>query len=322
MILITGVAGFIGFSLAKSLLEDGRVVIGIDNINNYYDIKLKNSRLKNLRKFNSFTFYRCDINNEKKFKKIITDHENINYVIHLAAQAGVRYSITNPFCYAKNNLYGHISIQENIQQIKNLKHFIFASSSSVYGLNSPPFSENLHVNTPTSLYAATKIANESIAHYYSFFKGIPSTGARFFTVYGPWGRPDMIPFKFAQSLLKGLPITIYNKGNMLRDFTYIDDIVNILKLLLYKTPEINHNNVPFALYNIGAGKNYTVLEFVKYLEKYLNVKAKLEYHDTFKCDVSSTQACTKNLKKIIGNYEFITLETGVQKFANWYVNYQ
>jgi len=322
MILITGVAGFIGFSLAKSLLEDGMEVIGIDNINNYYDTKLKNSRLKILQKFSSFIFYKCDINNKQKLKKIITDYENISYVVHLAAQAGVRYSITNPFCYAKNNLYGQISIQENIQEIKNLKHFIFASSSSVYGLNIPPFSENLHVNSPTSLYAATKIANEVIAHYYSFFKGIPSTGVRFFTVYGPWGRPDMIPFKFADALLQGLPITIYNKGNMLRDFTYINDIVNILKILLYKVPNMNKNNVPFSLYNIGAGQNYTVLEFVKYLEKYLNVKSKIEYHDTFKCDVSSTQACTKSLNKLIGNYKFVNLEEGIKEFAHWYINYK
>ncbi len=334
--LITGSAGFIGFHLSKRLLESGYGVIGLDNINDYYDINLKiarNEQLENLAKNNEykFKFFKVDIENKELIDKIFQKFK-IDNVINLAAQAGVRYSIKNPNAYIKSNLSGFGNILEMCRNYK-VKHLIYASSSSVYGGNKKfPFSEDDSVDHPISLYAATKKANELMAHSYSHLYDLPTTGLRFFTVYGPWGRPDMALFLFTKSIIENKPIKIFNHGNMIRDFTYIDDIIESIFRVIKKIPRpsIKSNNeclssssswAPYKVFNIGNSKPVPLMEFINEIEKSLGIQAKKEYLDMQPGDVSSTSADTSKLEKWVNYKPNTSINKGISEFINWYRNF-
>ena len=332
-IIITGAAGFIGYHLTKRLLDEKIAVIGIDNINSYYDIGLKKARLDQLNKTSfkkkvTFKFYQEDINNQSKINDIF--EKNIpDIVINLAAQAGVRYSIENPSAYIQTNLVGFSNILESCRNY-GTKYFIYASSSSVYGGNTKmPFSEEQGVDHPISLYAATKRSNELIAHSYSHLYSIPSIGLRFFTVYGPWGRPDMALFKFTKAILEEKPIDIFNFGNHTRDFTYIDDIVEgIIKTI--DSPSTGNNNwnsikpdpatskAPWCIYNIGNNKPVKLMDYVKALEKALGKKAKINFLPLQPGDVPDTYANVDNLKKKFNYKPATSVIEGVSNFVKWY----
>jgi len=329
-ILITGVAGFIGFSLASKLLKKNFSVIGVDNINNYYDKKLKINRLKEIRnlKTKKFIFYKVDISSKKRMRKIFLK-EKITHVVNLAAQAGVRYSLKNPYAYIDNNLVGFFNILHMSKEFK-IRHLIYASTSSVYGMNKKlPFAENQGVNHPLQLYAATKRANELMAHSYSYLYQIPTTGLRFFTVYGPWGRPDMALFLFVRNMLKNKPINIFNNGNHKRDFTYIDDIVNGIYKIIFKIPnsknfkklQPNNSSAPFRILNIGNSKKVKLLSFIKEIENNLKVKAKKRYLNLQKGDVIDTWSNTREIKKITNFKSKITYKTGIKRFIKWFKKY-
>ena len=330
-IFITGTAGFIGFSLAKALLEDNHSVCGYDGITNYYDVKLKNNRNKILKKYKKFSFTRGMLENKKLLNKAVVNFKP-EIIIHLAAQAGVRYSIDKPRTYLSSNIMGTYNIIELAHKVK-VKHLMIASSSSVYGANKKtPYSENDSVKLQMSIYASTKLATESIAHSYSHIWKVPTTVLRFFTVYGPWGRPDMALFKFTKSILEGKKIDIYNKGNLYRDFTYIDDIVNGVSLLIKKIPKYKKNpslnNIdslssvaPFRIINIGNSKKIKLLDFIKVIENNLGKKAFRNYMPMQKGDVFMTLANTKLLKKITGFIPKTNYKEGVRKFIEWYLDY-
>ena len=329
-ILITGSSGFIGFHLTKSLLENNHKVYGYDSMNNYYDIKLKKARLNILKKFNNFKFTKANIENEKKLNKVFKKFKP-KIVIHLAAQAGVRYSIDKPRVYLKSNITGTFNIIEASHKIK-VKHLIMASSSSVYGANKKiPFKEIDKTESQLSIYAATKKANESMAHSYSNIWKVPITMLRFFTVYGPWGRPDMALFKFTKGILNNKKIDIYNKGKMYRDFTYIDDVINGIKLLINKKPnnkklkKYNKDSLspvaPFRILNIGNTKKVFLLNFIKQIEKELGKKGIRNYMPLQKGDVKQTLSDTNLLKKITGYNPKTDYKSGIKKFINWDKNY-
>ena len=329
-ILVTGSSGFIGFHLSKLLLEDGNKVHGIDCMNNYYDVKLKRARLNILNKYKNFSFIKTNIENEKKLKDTFKKFKP-KIVIHLAAQAGVRYSINKPRVYLDSNINGTFNVIEASHKNK-VKHLIMASSSSVYGANkSVPFKEVDKTETQLSIYAATKKANESMAHSYSNIWKIPITMLRFFTVYGPWGRPDMALFKFTKGILKNKKIDIYNYGKMYRDFTYIDDIVNGIKLLINKAPNINQKNkykndslsqvAPFRILNIGNTKKVYLLNFIKQIELVLKKKAIRNYMPLQKGDVKQTVSNTKLLKQITGYNPKTNYKIGIKNFITWYKEY-
>ena len=329
-ILITGSSGFIGFHLSKLLLENNHKVHGFDSMNSYYDVKLKNSRLKILRKYKKFTFSKGQLENRKKLDSIFKKFKP-NIVIHLAAQAGVRYSIDKPRVYLDSNVTGTFNIIEASHRVK-VKHLMMASSSSVYGANeSIPFKETDKTETQLSIYAATKKANESMAHSYSNIWKIPITMLRFFTVYGPWGRPDMALFKFTKGILNNKKIDIYNYGKMYRDFTYIDDVVNGIKLLINKSPNIKQRKkfkndslspvAPFRILNIGNTKKVYLLNFIKQIELELGKKAKRNYMPLQKGDVKETLSNTNLLKKITGYNPKTNYKSGVKKFITWYKEY-
>ena len=328
-ILITGSAGFIGFSLAYSFLKDGYNVIGIDNINNYYSIKLKRDRLKILNKFKKFKFLKLDIRNKKKLFESLKN-QNIHSVYHFAAQAGVRHSLVHPEDYSSNNLVGFFNIMDLSKSIK-VKHFIFASTSSVYGLNRKlPFTEIDPVNHPSQFYAATKRANELMAHSYSCVYKMNCTGVRFFTVYGPWGRPDMALFKFVDNILKNKPIEVFNFGKHTRDFTYIDDVVNCLKKIRLKYPKKNKNfnesnpsssSSSFQILNIGNQKKVKLMDYIKEIEINLRLKSKKIYFTLQKGDIATSYSRMINTKKII-KYNFkYDYKLGIKLFVNWFKNY-
>ena len=330
-IFITGTAGFIGFSLAKTLLENNHNVCGYDGITDFYDIKLKNNRNKILKKYKKFTFVRGMLENKNLLNKTIVNFKP-EIIIHLAAQAGVRYSIDKPRTYLSSNIIGTFNVIELAHKIK-IKHLMIASSSSVYGANKKtPYCENDSVKSQMSLYASTKLATESIAHAYSNLWRIPTTVLRFFTVYGPWGRPDMALFKFTKSILKGEKIDIYNKGNLYRDFTYIDDIVDGISSLIKKIPKSEKNSrlnridslstvAPFRIINIGNSKKIKLLDFIKAIETSLGKKALRNYMPMQKGDVFMTLANTKLLKKMTGIIPKINYKVGVRKFIEWYLDY-
>ncbi len=329
-VFITGSAGFIGFHLSKYLLDKRINVHGYDSMNNYYDVKLKKSRLGLLKKYNNFTFTRNKLENADSLKKSILKFKP-DYIIHLAAQAGVRYSIQKPRVYLTSNIEGTYNIIE-FAKIAKVKHLIIASSSSVYGANKKiPFKEIDKTDTQLSIYAATKKSTESIAHSYSNIWNVPITMLRFFTVYGPWGRPDMALFKFTKGILNKKRIDIYNKGKMYRDFTYIDDIVKGIYLLINKPP--NHKQkgkfkkdtlspiAPFRILNIGNTKKVYLLNFIKTLEKELKIKAIRNYMPMQKGDVKQTLSDTNLLKKITGYNPKTKYQDGIKKFLNWYLEY-
>ena len=316
-ILVTGCAGFIGHSLTKKLLDETKSkIIGIDNINNYYSVKLKNHRLKNLKKNNKFKFYKKDIN-DYSFLNRLFKKEKINYVIHLAAQAGVRESRINPKKFLESNIKGFFNVLE-ISRIHKVKHFIFASSSSVYGDQKKfPINERIKTN-PVSFYGATKVSNEKMAFTYSQIYKLPTTALRFFTLYGPYGRPDMALFKFADSISKNKKIFIYNNGNHTRDFTYIDDAVDMVYELIKKIPK---DKIPYKCFNIASGKPIKLNKFVKLIELNLNKKAKISYLPLQSGDVLTTHASISAIKKSIKIRKKTSIEEGIYNFIRWYKKY-
>lgn len=330
-ILITGAVGFIGFHLSKKLLDDSYQIIGIDNLNDYYDISLKLSRLEILEKYNNFNFNKVDLKDKEALSNIFDTH-NPTHIINLAAQAGVRYSIENPYAYLDSNLTGFMNLLEACRK-SSVEHLIYASSSSVYGGNRVvPFSTNHNVDHPVSLYAATKKSNELMAHTYSHLYGIPTTGLRFFTVYGPYGRPDMAYFSFTKDILAGIPIKIYNHGRMERDFTYIDDIVEGIVKLIEKVPVSNKDwdeikdglstsFAPYKIYNIGNNNPVQLMRFINTLELALGKKAEKIYMDMQPGDVLKTYADVSNLERDINFKPSITIEDGLGRFVEWYKDY-
>ncbi len=334
-ILITGSAGFIGFHLCKKLIENKFSIIGIDNLNSYYEKKLKEDRLIELKKKSpknaDYIFMKGDLCDIKFISRVFKEH-NPRIVINLAAQAGVRYSLENPSSYINSNLVGFGNILECCKN-NNIDHLIYASSSSVYGGNKKiPFSENDGVNHPVSLYAATKRANELMAHTYSHLYKLPTSGLRFFTVYGPWGRPDMSYFIFTSKIIKDQPIKIYNNGQMMRDFTYIDDIVDAISRLLNKPPAINNpfdhkksfasvSWAPYQLFNIGNSSPTNLMTFIKIIEKHVGKKAKKDYLPMQLGDLEATFADIKLLGDWIDFKPKKSLDEGIKEFVNWYRNY-
>ncbi len=335
-ILVTGSAGFIGFHLTKKLLELGQEVIGLDNINSYYDINLKYSRNEFLVKLAkesnySFNFFKKDIVDLDQLNDIFEKFD-IDIVVNLAAQAGVRYSIENPHAYISSNLIGFGNILEMCRN-HNVKHLVYASSSSVYGGNKKfPFSEKHIVDHPISLYAATKKSNELMAHTYSHLYNLPTTGLRFFTVYGPWGRPDMALFLFTKAILENKPIKIFNHGDMTRDFTYIDDIVESLIRVIKKIPQSDKNLelknlsserswAPYRIFNIGNSNPTSLIDFIKAIENELGKTAAKDYYEMQPGDVSCTSADTSELEKWINFKPRTSVNHGIAEFINWYKNY-
>ena len=334
-IFVTGAAGFIGFHISRYLINNGFTVFGFDNINDYYDIRLKEDRLKILyeegTKKNNWFFKKGDLLERALLEEIFNKY-NPSIVINLAAQAGVRYSIENPQEYINSNILGFLNILECCKS-RNVKNFLYASSSSVYGGNKKlPFSENDPVNHPKNIYAATKKSNELMAHSYSHLYNIPATGLRFFTVYGPWGRPDMAPMIFAKSILEGSPIEVFNHGDMQRDFTFIDDVVaGIFKCCFKPASFCNEFNLqkplaaksfaPHRIFNIGNGNPCKLLFFIETLEKALGKKAHKIMKDMHKADVQETFADTKLIEEWIGFNANTSIEKGIQEFADWYMKY-
>nr|WP_319554686.1 NAD-dependent epimerase [uncultured Vibrio sp.] len=325
--LVTGAAGFIGSATVKKLNAQGHDVVGIDNINEYYDVELKHARLSFIRN-PLFRFLQIDISNRAEMEALF-EKENFDRVIHLAAQAGVRYSIENPHCYVESNVVGYLNILEGCRQ-NSVQHLVYASSSSVYGLNSKvPFSTSDSVDHPVSLYAATKKSNELMAHCYSHLYQIPTTGLRFFTVYGSWGRPDMAPFIFTKKILDGQTIDINNNGDMWRDFTHIIDIVEGIVRIADVIPAKNDqwkvesgspasSSAPFAVYNLGHGSPINLMDFIQGIEHELGIEAKKNFRDMQPGDVYQTYADTEDLYAVTGYKPVISIREGIAEFVSWY----
>jgi len=330
-ILVTGAAGFIGFTLSKRLLERGDEVVGLDNLNDYYDVNLKLSRLKQITMQENFKPVRLDLADRDGMARLFKE-ENFDVVVNLAAQAGVRYSLINPHAYVDTNLVGFVNILEGCRH-NNIKHLVFASSSSVYGANTHmPFSVHHNVDHPVSLYAASKKANELMAHTYASLFKLPSTGLRFFTVYGPWGRPDMALFIFTKAILEDKPIDVFNFGRMQRDFTYIDDIVEgvvrVIDRIPGPNPEWSGNNpdpsssyAPYKLYNIGNNNPVELMHFIEVLEDCLGKKAEKNLLPIQAGDVPATYADVDDLINDVGFKPSTTIESGIKKFVEWYKAY-
>jgi UDP-glucuronate 4-epimerase len=330
-VLVTGAAGFIGFALARRILEGGRAVVGIDNVNSYYDPALKEARLAVLRQFTNFTFHRIDLVDRKAVEDIFRGGD-FGPVVHLAAQAGVRYSLENPHAYLDANLAGFLNILEGCRHRKT-GHLVFASSSSVYGANTHlPFSVHDNVDHPVSLYAATKKANELMAHAYSHLYELPSTGLRFFTVYGPWGRPDMAMFIFAKAIVEGAPIQLFNHGHMRRDFTYVDDVVEAVERIIGILPakrdtapgtalDPASSTAPWRIYNIGNNRTVEISRVVELLEQEFGRKAKIELVPMQPGDVPETCADIDDLMRDVGFRPSTPIEDGIRNFVAWYRDY-
>ena len=328
MIFVTGAAGFIGFHVAKRLLERGDAVVGIDNLNDYYDPALKHARLEMLRRFARFEFVLADVADRDAIAGLFARHKP-ERVVHLAAQAGVRYSLTNPHAYTESNITGFLNILEGCRH-NGVEHLTYASSSSVYGANTKqPFSEQDNVDHPVSLYAATKKANELMAHTYSHLYGIPTTGLRFFTVYGPWGRPDMALFKFTRGILAGEPIPVYNRGQMHRDFTYVDDIVEGVVRTVDNPPKADPgwdaanpspatSAAPWRIFNIGNSQRVELMRYIRAIEAATGKKAKLDLLPMQAGDVLATEADTSALESVTGFKPATPVEEGVRRFVAWY----
>ncbi len=330
-VLVTGVAGFIGFSLARKLLERGDDVVGVDNLNDYYDVNLKLSRLKQLEGIKGFEFLKTDLADKEGITRLFSSR-SFDVVANMAAQAGVRYSIVNPYAYIESNISGFLNILEGCRHSR-VKHFVFASSSSVYGANTKmPFSVHHNVDHPVSLYAATKKSGELIAHTYSSLYGIPCTGLRFFTVYGPWGRPDMAYFMFTKAILEERPIDVFNNGKMMRDFTYIDDITEGVVRVIDKIPlsdpdwdgskpDSATSYAPYRLYNIGNNSPVELMYFIKVLEETLGKEAKKNLMPMQAGDVPATYADIDDLARDVAFRPSTSIEKGIREFVNWYREY-
>jgi UDP-glucuronate 4-epimerase len=330
-ILVTGAAGFIGFHVSRRLLEEGHKVVGVDNLNSYYDVRLKEDRLKELRPLERFSFSCLDLADRRETEGLFSGY-HFDRVIHLAAQAGVRYSLTNPHAYIESNIRGFLHVLEGCRH-SCVSHLVFASSSSVYGLNTKmPFSVHHNVDHPVSLYGATKKANELMAHTYSHLFGLPATGLRFFTVYGPWGRPDMALFLFTKAILEGEPIHIFNNGEMKRDFTFIDDIVEgvvrVTDLIPQpdpkwtgESPDPGSSPGPYRVYNIGNNNAVQLLDFIEAIEKALGKKAKKEFMPMQPGDVPATFADVEDLTQAVGFRPDTPVAEGIGRFVEWYLDY-
>ena len=330
-ILITGAAGFIGMHLTNRLTSLGHAVLGLDNLNDYYELQLKKDRLQQLERLDNFTFIECDLIDKNKLDEIFKQYRP-QYVINLAAQAGVRYSIENPYAYLDSNLTGFLNILEACRHYP-VQHLLYASSSSVYGGNKvAPFSTNHNVDHPVSLYAATKKSNELMAHTYSHLYGIPTTGLRFFTVYGPWGRPDMAYFSFTKDIIQGKSIKVFNHGKMERDFTYIDDIVEGITKLIPRAPEPNlewdestdelgASFAPYRVYNIGNNQPVQLMKFINVLEEKIGKEANKQYMEMQPGDVLRTYADVSELERDIEFKPSTSIEDGLGKFVEWYKSY-
>ncbi|BAQ60427.1 dTDP-glucose 4,6-dehydratase [Geminocystis sp. NIES-3708] len=331
-ILVTGAVGFVGFYLSKKLLSLGYEVIGLDNINDYYDVSLKIARLNEIKEEKNFTFHKLDLVQRSNLEQLFAEN-NFDIVVNLAAQAGVRYSLENPHAYVDSNLVGFVNILECCRHY-NIKHLVFASSSSVYGFNTKiPFSTSDNVDYPVSLYAATKKANELMAYTYSHLYNLPCTGLRFFTVYGPWGRPDMAYFLFTKAILDKKPIKVFNYGKMQRDFTYIDDIVEGVVRVINNIPntidviksdthsDLSIHNAPYKIYNIGNNQPVELLKFIETIEDCLGIKAEKNLLPIQPGDVPVTYADVDDLIRDVGFKPSTPIEVGIQKFVNWYQDY-
>lgn len=330
-VLVTGSAGFIGFHLCKALCEYDLEVVGLDNLNDYYDVNLKKSRINALSSAENFEFIKLDLANKDEISRLFED-SNFDYVVNLAAQAGVRYSLEKPSAYIDSNINGFLNILEGCRHT-NVKHLVYASSSSVYGGNTQmPFSVHHNVDHPVSLYAVSKKSNELMAHSYSHLFELPTTGLRFFTVYGPYGRPDMALFLFTKAILEGKPIDVYNNGKMRRDFTYIDDIVSGITKILpniptknsdwdFENPDPGSSWAPYKIYNIGNNNPVDLMDFVKAIESALNKKAIINYMPLQAGDVPASHADVNDLIKDVDFKPSTPIKVGIERFVSWYLKY-
>lgn len=330
-VLVTGAAGFIGYHVSKTLLKSGYEVVGLDNLSDYYDVELKKARLSHILDQDHFRFLKQDVSEAAKMDRLFRDEE-FDAVVHLAAQAGVRHSLDHPFVYVDSNLKGFTAILEGCRHTE-VDHLVFASSSSVYGANTrQPFSEKHLVDHPVSLYGATKKANEVMAHSYAKLFGVPVTGLRFFTVYGPWGRPDMALFRFAEGILQGRPIDVYNHGDMWRDFTYVDDVVEGIVRVLEKPakparawssedPDPARSSAPFRVYNVGCGQPVRLTDFIDAIEDVLGMESQRNLLPMQPGDVKSTFADTSGLEEAVGYRPQVSVEEGVRETLNWYLQF-
>lgn len=319
-ILITGTAGFIGFHVSQHLLKNNKKIIGIDNLNSYYDVNLKLKRLEQLKQSSQFTFHEIDIAYKDSVEKLLEIHPGITHIVHLAAQAGVRYSLEKPLAYADSNLVGQINILELARYLPNLQHLVYASSSSVYGANTKlPFSITDPVEQPISLYAATKRSCELMAYTYSHLFGIPATGLRYFTVYGPWGRPDMSAFLFTKALFEGKEIPVFNQGDMRRNFSYIEDVVAGTVGCLQNPPKkMVQGKPPHQLYNIGNNRSEPLMDFIATLEKHTGKKAKIRFEPMQPGDVKETIADITDATQDFGFEPKTNIDVGLKNFVEWY----
>jgi UDP-glucuronate 4-epimerase len=319
-VLVTGCAGFIGYHVAEALLARGDMVIGLDSLNDYYDVRLKRARLDRLRLRSEFAFHHLDVSDKDAVGGLVADHGDLSGIVHMAAQAGVRHSLVDPYAYVQANVMGHLVVLEAARRLSGLRHLVYASTSSVYGSNTEmPFRETDRVDQPLSLYAATKRADELMSHTYAHLFGLPQTGLRFFTVYGPWGRPDMAYFSFARAIMAGEPITLYDEGRLRRDFTYIDDIVDGIVGTLDRPPE--NTNVPRVL-NIGNHRVEEVRELVRLLEDALGRKAIIQSAPRPLADAAATFASVSAIGTLTGFAPATPLSVGIPRFAAWFRRWQ
>jgi UDP-glucuronate 4-epimerase len=320
--LVTGAAGFIGSHVAAALLDRGEQVLGLDNLNPYYSVDLKRARLARLTERTGFSFIQADVSDRDAVAAAFARTRNVRYVVHLAAQAGVRYSIEDPYTYVDANVMGQVVMLEAARRADGLEHFVYASTSSVYGANTDfPFSVEHRVDHPVSLYAATKRAGELIAYGYSHTHHLPTTGLRFFTVYGPWGRPDMAAYLFCDAIVAGRPIRVFNNGRMQRDFTYIDDIVTGVLAAIDRPPSAGPHGAPYALYNLGNNRAEDLMHFISVLEESLGRKAEMQFEPLQLGDVPATFADIEASRRDLGYEPKTTIEAGIPKFVAWYKSY-
>ena len=321
-VLITGVAGFIGFHLAETLLDQGRRVVGVDNLNDYYDPELKNERLARLKGRNGFVFHKLDVSDRVKIEALAAEYQDLTGIVHLAAQAGVRYSLVNPYAYTQANVEAHLVLLEAARRLPVLKHFVYASSSSVYGANTNlPFSVDDRTDNPVSLYGATKKTMEVMSESYARMWGLPLTGLRFFTVYGPWGRPDMAAFIFLKKILAGEAVPVFNNGDMQRDFTYVDDIVAGVIACLDRPPGTTDDMPSHRIYNIGNNKSESLMRFISIIEETLGIKAEIEFLPMQPGDVQATYADIEATTRDFGFVPSTPIDVGLPKLIEWYRDY-